>query len=130
LRHTLRLRSGQAFGRQLTEAQVPVTTTQRLLGHSQLKTTQLYTHLSNRQAQAEYEAAMAQINGWLGLEQASYVTLSDQRERRVYQVALATNVADSSLRCASFRMTMRTPVVFLKSIETSEVSRAGRGGQQ
>lgn len=38
LRHT--------FGRQLTEAQVPVTTTQRLLGHEQLRTTQLYTHLS------------------------------------------------------------------------------------
>ena len=69
MRHTLRLRSGQAFGRQLTEAQVPVTTTQRLLGHSRLKTTQLYTHLSNRQAQAEYEAAMATVADWLGGEQ-------------------------------------------------------------
>lgn len=57
LRHT--------FGRHLTEAQVPVTTTQRLLGHAQLRTTQIYTHLSNRQAQAEFDAAMAHIAGWL-----------------------------------------------------------------
>ncbi|NJO00198.1 MAG: tyrosine-type recombinase/integrase [Anaerolineales bacterium] len=58
LRHT--------FGRHLTEAQVPVTTTQRLLGHAQLRTTQIYTHLSNRQAQAEFDAAMVQITGWFG----------------------------------------------------------------
>lgn len=57
LRHT--------FGRHLTETQVPVTTTQRLLGHAQLRTTQIYTHLSNRQAQAEFDAAMVQITGWL-----------------------------------------------------------------
>jgi site-specific recombinase XerC len=56
LRHT--------FGRHLTEAQVPVTTTQRLLGHAQLRTTQIYTHLSNRQAQAEFDAATVQIAGW------------------------------------------------------------------
>lgn len=56
LRHT--------FGRHLTEAQVPVTTTQRLLGHAQLRTTQIYTHLSNRQAQAEFDTAMVQITGW------------------------------------------------------------------
>ncbi|MBE7549479.1 MAG: tyrosine-type recombinase/integrase [Anaerolineales bacterium] len=58
LRHT--------FGRHLTEVQVPVTTTQRLLGHAQLRTTQIYTHLSNRQAQAEFDSAMVQIAGWLG----------------------------------------------------------------
>lgn len=58
LRHT--------FGRHLTEAQTPITTTQHLLGHSQLKTTQLYTHLANRQAQTEYDAAMATVTAWLG----------------------------------------------------------------
>jgi len=57
LRHT--------FGRHLTEAQVPITTIQRLLGHSQLKTTQGYTYLSNRQAQAEYDTAITTINTWL-----------------------------------------------------------------
>ncbi|MBE7471233.1 MAG: hypothetical protein DPW09_17125 [Anaerolineae bacterium] len=61
LRHT--------FGRHLTEAQVPVTTTQRLLGHAQLRTTQIYTHLSNRQAQAEFETAMVQIAGWFELQE-------------------------------------------------------------
>jgi site-specific recombinase XerD len=57
LRHT--------FGRHLTEAQVPITTIQQLLGHSQLKTTQGYTYLSNRQAQTEYDNAMTTINTWL-----------------------------------------------------------------
>jgi site-specific recombinase XerC len=57
LRHT--------FGRHLAEAQVPITTIQRLLGHSQLKTTKGYTYLSNRQAQTEYDTAMATINTWL-----------------------------------------------------------------
>jgi site-specific recombinase XerD len=58
LRHT--------FGRHLTEAQTPITTTQHLLGHSQLKTTQGYTHLANRQAQTEYDAAMTTVTAWLG----------------------------------------------------------------
>ncbi len=53
LRHT--------FGRQLAEARVPVTSIQRLLGHSRLRTTQTYIHISDRQVQADYEAAMAQI---------------------------------------------------------------------
>jgi hypothetical protein len=36
-----------------SEAQTPITTTQHLLGHSQLKTTQGYTHLANRQAHGQ-----------------------------------------------------------------------------
>jgi site-specific recombinase XerC len=56
-----------AFGRHLTEAQVPVTTIQRLLGHAQLQTTQIYTHLSNKQAQAEYDAAIAGVAEMFGL---------------------------------------------------------------
>lgn len=54
LRHT--------FGRHLVEAGVPVTTIQRLLGHVQLRTTELYLHLSDRQLQADYQAAMAHIS--------------------------------------------------------------------
>jgi len=53
LRHT--------FGRHLTEARVPLTTIQRLLGHSQLRTTEIYLHISDSQAQAEYEAAMCEV---------------------------------------------------------------------
>lgn len=56
-----------SFGRHLTEAQVPVTTIQRLLGHAQLQTTQIYTHLSNKQAQAEYDAAIAGVADLFGL---------------------------------------------------------------
>lgn len=54
LRHT--------FGRQLAESRVPVTSIQRLLGHSRLRTTQTYIHISDRQVQEDYEAAMALIH--------------------------------------------------------------------
>jgi integrase/recombinase XerC len=57
LRHT--------FGRHLVEAGVPVTTIQRLLGHARLRTTQLYTHVSDQKVQADYQAAMEQLAGRL-----------------------------------------------------------------
>ncbi len=49
------------FGRHLTEARMPVTSIQRLLGHVRLRTTEVYLHISDQQVQADYEAAMAQI---------------------------------------------------------------------
>ncbi len=59
LRHT--------FGRHMVEARVPVTSIQRLLGHARLRTTQTYLHISDRQVQADYEAAMVQITQRLSL---------------------------------------------------------------
>jgi site-specific recombinase XerD len=59
LRHT--------FGRHLVEARVPVTSIQRLLGHVRLRTTQTYLHISDRQVQADYEAAMVEITQRLSL---------------------------------------------------------------
>ena len=53
------------FGRHLTEARVPVTSIQRLLGHVRLRTTEVYIHISDRQVQADYEAAMRQITDQL-----------------------------------------------------------------
>lgn len=61
LRHT--------FGRHLTETRVPVTSIQRLLGHARLWTTEIYLHISDKQLQADYEAAMAQIAQRLALEE-------------------------------------------------------------
>ncbi len=55
------------FGRHLTEARVPVTSIQRLLGHVRLRTTEVYIHISDRQVQADYEAAMRQITCQLKL---------------------------------------------------------------
>lgn len=49
------------FGRHLTEARVPVTSIQRLLGHAWLRTTEIYLHVSDPQVQADYEAAMQQV---------------------------------------------------------------------
>jgi site-specific recombinase XerD len=60
LRHT--------FGRHLTEARVPVTTIQRLLGHSQLSTTEIYLHTCDAQVQQDYSVAMATVMQRLALE--------------------------------------------------------------
>jgi site-specific recombinase XerD len=59
LRHT--------FGRHLVEARVPVTTIQRLMGHARIRTTEIYLHISDKQVQADYEAAMEQIMERLSL---------------------------------------------------------------
>jgi integrase/recombinase XerD len=53
LRHT--------FGRHMVEARVPVTTIQKLMGHARIRTTEIYLHISDKQVQADYEAAMEQI---------------------------------------------------------------------
>jgi site-specific recombinase XerD len=63
LRHT--------FGRHLVEARVPVTTIRRLLGHARIRTTECYLHISDRQVQADYEAAMAEIDRRLLPERGS-----------------------------------------------------------
>lgn len=60
LRHT--------FGRHLTEAKVPVTTIQRLLGHARLRTTEVYLHISDSQVQVDYDTAMREIIQTLSLE--------------------------------------------------------------
>jgi site-specific recombinase XerD len=54
LRHT--------FGRHLTEAHLPVTSIQKLLGHARLRATEVYLHVSDAQVQQEYEAAMQAIS--------------------------------------------------------------------
>ena len=54
LRHT--------FGRHMVEGGMRVTSIQRLLGHSRIRTTQIYLHISDRQVQDDYEAAMAEID--------------------------------------------------------------------
>lgn len=56
------------FGRHLTEARVPVTSIQRLFGHARLKSTEVYLHISDAQAQADYLAAMNEIMQVLPLE--------------------------------------------------------------
>jgi len=61
LRHT--------FGRHLVEARVPVTTIQKLMGHARLRTTELYLHISDKQVQADYEAAMVQVMERLSLKE-------------------------------------------------------------
>jgi len=64
LRHT--------FGRHMTEARVPITTIQRLLGHARLRTTEIYLHISDVQVQADYQAAMQEVLRRLPLDGGSY----------------------------------------------------------
>jgi site-specific recombinase XerD len=56
------------FGRHLTEAHVPVTSMQRLFGHARLKSTEVYLHISDAQAQEDYQAAMEEVMRELPLE--------------------------------------------------------------
>jgi site-specific recombinase XerD len=56
------------FGRHLAEAHVPITSIQRLFGHVRLKSTEVYLHISDAQAQADYQAAMNEILCSLPLE--------------------------------------------------------------
>jgi len=56
------------FGRHLTEAHVPITSIQRLFGHARLKSTEVYLHISDAQAQKDYQAAMEEIMRELPLE--------------------------------------------------------------
>lgn len=57
------------FGRHLTEAHTPITSIQRLFGHARLKSTEVYLHISDAQAQEDYLAAMEQVMRLLPLEQ-------------------------------------------------------------
>ncbi|MCL4272243.1 MAG: tyrosine-type recombinase/integrase [Anaerolineales bacterium] len=56
------------FGRHLTEAHVPITSIQRLFGHARLKSTEVYLHISDAQAQEDYQTAMEEIMRELPLE--------------------------------------------------------------
>jgi integrase len=56
------------FGRHLAEAHVPITSIQRLFGHMRLKSTEVYLHISDAQAQADYLAAMSEVMRELPLE--------------------------------------------------------------
>jgi len=57
LRHT--------FGRHMVEAKVPVPSIQRLLGHARIRTTEIYLHVFDTCVQADYEAAIALVEGQL-----------------------------------------------------------------
>jgi site-specific recombinase XerD len=50
-----------AFARRMAEANMPVTSLQKLLGHNHLRTTQVYVRLSNSHLQAEFDHAISQI---------------------------------------------------------------------
>jgi len=56
------------FGRHLIEARVPVTTIQKLMGHARIRTTEIYLHISDKQVQDDYEAAMEQVMERLSLK--------------------------------------------------------------
>jgi site-specific recombinase XerD len=50
-----------AFGRRMAEANMPVTSLQKLLGHRDVRTTQIYIRLSDTHLQAEYDKAISQV---------------------------------------------------------------------
>jgi site-specific recombinase XerD len=56
LRHT--------FANDLLEADAPVTTIQKLLGHAWLESTQTYVAANDKQVQADYQNACRRLEGW------------------------------------------------------------------
>lgn len=58
LRHT--------FACQMIAAGVPVTSVQKMLGHSSLKTTQLYIEVSDRQVEQDYHAGIRKVTAIIG----------------------------------------------------------------
>ena len=62
LRHT--------FANDLISVDVPVTTIQKLLGHTWLETTQTYVAANDRQVQADYYAACLKLESWATLAPA------------------------------------------------------------
>ena len=58
-----------AFARHLVEAQVPIASLQKLLGHAGIRTTQTYLHISDTQVQRDYEAAMQEVCRRIFLEE-------------------------------------------------------------
>jgi integrase/recombinase XerD len=61
LRHTLRQAQGRLFARRMAEAQMPLPSLSHWLGHSQLKTTQVYIDGASPEVRADYQAAMARL---------------------------------------------------------------------
>jgi site-specific recombinase XerD len=59
---------GHSFGRHMTDAGMPATSIQRLLGHTRLSTTQLYLHVSDPKVQADYESAIERVIERLSLD--------------------------------------------------------------
>jgi site-specific recombinase XerC len=59
------------FGRHLTEARTPVTSIQKLLGHSWLKSTEVYLHISDPQVQEDYQSAMQEVLSRLPLMESA-----------------------------------------------------------
>jgi site-specific recombinase XerC len=56
------------FGRHMVEEHVPLGVIRELMGHRWLRTTILYTHISDQQVQANYDAAAKEIGRRLSLE--------------------------------------------------------------
>jgi site-specific recombinase XerD len=54
-----------SFANDLLNADVPVTSIQKLLGHRWLETTQIYVQANDRQVAADYYAACEKLEGWL-----------------------------------------------------------------
>ncbi len=53
-----------SFANDLLNADMPVTSIQKLLGHRWIETTQVYVMANDRQVQADFQAASSKLEGW------------------------------------------------------------------
>ena len=60
--------SRHTFGRHLTESRLPITSIQKLMGHAQLRATEVYLHISDTQVQEDYQKPIERISKQLSRE--------------------------------------------------------------
>ncbi len=53
-----------SFANDLVDADVPITTVQKLMGHAWLATTQLYLDANDRKVQADFYLAAGRLDSW------------------------------------------------------------------
>lgn len=94
LRHT--------FARRLANQQMPIESISKLLGHSQIETTQRYTAGANPTLQAEFEATMTEIDRELSQESTVPRTVPLPRPQRQQLLADSQELDRALARYADF----------------------------
>jgi integrase/recombinase XerD len=99
LRHT--------FARRLANQQMPIESISKLLGHTQIETTQRYTAGANPKLQAEFEAAMVQLEAAAASDSTPHALSQPPRPARQSYPADAAELKEALTRYAAFPTWLR-----------------------
>jgi len=90
LRHT--------YAQNLLEAGLPITTLQKLLGHSSVRTTEVYAHVSDALVRRDYDAATRQLTGWSSQKSRAAQPRNNETGRRTSLAGMPVLVDRPGLR--------------------------------